>query len=333
MQCFAVSATSDATGAWHRYAYTEPNFNDYPKTGVWSDGYYTTYNMFGGKFVGGRACAYDGAAMRAGTAATEVCFQLSASYGGLLPADIDTPASLPASGSPNYIVNFGTNSLNVWKFHPNFTTPASSTFTGPTTLAVAAFTAACGGGACIPQPGTTQLLDSLADRLMYRLAYSKISGQESLVVNHTVKVGGNKRAEIDGVRWYEIRLSGGVPSIYQQGTFAPSDGSSRWMGSIARDKAGDIALGYSVSSASLDPSIRYTGRIPGDALGTMEAETSIYSGTGAQGKSLNRWGDYSNLSLDPVDGCTMWYTQEFLKTNGTFNWSTRIGSFKFPSCN
>ena len=333
LQCFAISTTSDATGTWNRYSFAEPNFNDYPKTGVWSDGYYSTYNMFNGNsFVGGRACAYDGAKMRAGAAAAEVCFQLSSSFGGLLPSDIDTPGTLPPAGSPAYVLNFGTNSLNVWKFHVDFATPSNSTFTGPTNLAVAAFTAACGGGACIPQPGTSQKLDSLADRLMYRLAYSNIGGQESLVVNHSVKVSGNKKSEVDGVRWYEVRIAGGVPSVYQQGTFAPSDGNSRWMGSAARDKVGDIALGFSVSSSSLDPSIRYTGRVPGDPLGTMEAETSLYSGTGAQQRSLNRWGDYSNLSVDPVDGCTMWYTTEFLKTNGTFNWSTRIGSFKFPSC-
>jgi hypothetical protein len=331
MQCFAVSATSDATGAWNRYAYAQPNFNDYPKIGVWPDGYYASYNMFGGSFVGARACAYESAKMRAGTSAREVCFQLSTSYGGLLPSDLDTPATPPPAGSPNYFLNFGTNSLRVWKFHVDWTTPANSTFTGPSSLAVAAFSTACGGGACVPQPGTSQKLDSLGDRLMYRLAYSNRSGQESLVVNHSVKVSGNKKTEVDGVRWYEVRISSQTPSLYQQGTFSP-DSNSRWMGSVARDKAGNIALGYSVASGSTYPSVRFTGRALGDPLGTMAAETSIYGGTGAQQRSLNRWGDYSSLSLDPVDGCTMWYTTEYLKTNGTFNWSTRIGSFKLSGC-
>ncbi len=336
MQCFAVSQTSDATGAYNLYAFTEPNFNDYPKTAVWADGYYTTYNMFSGNsFAGGRACAYNAAAMRAGTAATEVCFQLSSAYGGILPADLDwapnSTLQMPPSGSPEYVVNFGTNSLNLWKFHPNFATPASSTFTGPTKITVAAFTSACGGGACIPQPGTSQQLDSLADRLMYRLAYSNISGQESLVVNHSVKVSSAKKSETDGVRWYEIRNLSTTPTVFQQGTFSP-DSSSRWMGSIARDKAGNIAMGYSVSSGTVFPSIRFTGRISTDTLNTMEAETPVLAGNGAQGRGLNRWGDYSNMSLDPVDGCTLWYTTEYLKTNGTFNWSTWINSFKMAGC-
>jgi hypothetical protein len=335
LQCFAVSQTSDATGSWNRYAFTEPNFNDYPKIGIWSDGYYATYNMFSGNsFAGGRACAYDGAAMRAGTAAKEVCFQLSSAYGGLLPADVDTAAALPAAGSPEYFLNFGSSSLHVWKLHADFATPANSTFTGPTTLAAAAFSEACGGLACVPQPGTTQQLDSLGDRLMYRLAYSKVGTQESLVVNHSVKVSGTKKTEVDGVRWYEVRINtatGATPTVFQQGTFSP-DAASRWMGSIARDKAGNIALGYSVSSGAVRPSLRFTGRAPGDTAGTMQAETDMFDGTGSQQRGLNRWGDYSNISLDPVDGCTLWYTNEYLKANGTFNWSTWIASFKMAGC-
>lgn len=334
LQCFAVSATSDATGSWHRYAFTEPNFNDYPKIGVWSDGYYATYNMFTGTFQGARACAYDGAAMRNGTAAKEVCFQLASAYGGLLPADIDTPAALPTAGSPEYFLNFGSSSLHVWKLHADFGTPANSTFTGPATISVAAFSTACGGGACVPQPGTSQKLDSLGDRLMYRLAYSKVGTLESLVVNHSVKVSGNKKTEVDGVRWYELRLNtstGATPTLVQQGTYSP-DSASRWMGSVARDKTGNIALGYSVSSASLYPSIRFTGRASTDPLGTLQAETGLHSGTGSQQRSLNRWGDYSSISVDPIDGCTLWYTTEYLKNSGTFNWSTWIGSFKMAGC-
>jgi hypothetical protein len=335
LQCFAVSQTSDATGSWNRYAFTEPNFNDYPKIGIWSDGYYATYNMFSGNsFAGGRACAYDGAAMRAGTAAKEVCFQLSSAYGGLLPADVDTAAAQPAAGSPEYFLNFGSSSLHVWKLHADFATPANSTFTGPTTLSVAAFSEACSGLACVPQPGTTQQLDSLGDRLMYRLAYSKVGTQESLVVNHSVKVSGTKKTEVDGVRWYEVRINtatGATPTVFQQGTFSP-DAASRWMGSIARDKAGNIALGYSVSSGAVRPSLRFTGRAPGDTAGTMQAETDMFDGTGSQQRGLNRWGDYSNISLDPVDGCTLWYTNEYLKANGTFNWSTWIASFKMAGC-
>ena len=151
-------------------------------------------------------------------------------------------------------------------------------------------------------------------------------------MNHSVKTSGSKRAEVDGVRWYEIRLTSGTPSVFQQGTYAPGDGASRWMGSIAMDKVGDVAVGYSASSPTLNPSIRYTGRTPTDALGTLQAENTILTGGGSQNGNLHRWGDYSAMSVDPVDDCTFWYTNEYEKTTGSFNWSTQIASFKFPSC-
>jgi hypothetical protein len=328
-QCIAVSQTSDATGAYNVYAYRQPNFNDYPKFGVWADGYYATYNMFSGNtFVGARLCAYDRAKMLTGAPATEQCFQLSSSFGGVLPADLDGQVAPPA-GSPEYFVNFGANSLNVWKLHVDFVTPASSTLTGPTNLAVAAFSEACGGGTCIPQSGTTQQLDSLGDRLMYRLAYRRFAdGHEAMVVNHSVSPG---TGPASGVRWYELRIASGTPSVFQQGTYAV-DSNSRWMGSIAMDKVGNIGLAYSVSGSALQPSIRFTSRAPGDAAGTLRAETSIIAGTGSQTATLSRWGDYSALTVDPVDDCTFWYTTEYLKTNGTFNWSTRIASFKLAGC-
>jgi hypothetical protein len=327
LQCVAVSQTSDATGAFYRYAFPEPNFNDYPKLGVWSDGYYISFNMFNGNnFVGGRTCAFDRTAMLAGQAATQICFQLSTLYGGLLPSDLDGSTPPPA-GSPNYFVAFDTNSLDLWKFHVDFATPANSTLTGPTNIPVAAFNAACsGGGTCIPQSGTTQQLDSLADRLMYRLAYRNFGDHESLVVNHSVTAGSSV-----GIRWYELRSPGGTPTVYQQGTYAP-DSNYRWMGSIAQDKVGNIAVGYSVSSSSMHPSIRYTGRVPTDPLGTLQGETTILAGAGAQTGGLSRWGDYSAMTVDPTDDCTFFYTNEYLKANGTFNWSTQIASFKFPSC-
>ncbi len=335
LQCVAVSTTSDATGTYNRYAfsYGATQFNDYPKLGVWPDGYYVTYNIFNGNTFGGaKVCSFDRTAMIAGGPATQVCFQLSASYGGLLPSDLDGTIAPPA-GSPNFLMNFGTNSLNLWKFHVDFAAPANSSFAGPTSIPVAAFNPACGGGTCIPQSGTAQKLDSLADRLMYRLAYRHFTdGHEALVVNQSVKVSGTKRSEIDGVRWYEIRQPNGLPTVAQQGTYAPADGASRWMGSVAMDKVGDMAMGYSASSSALFPSIRFTGRAPADALGTMQAENTIVTGGGSQLANLNRWGDYSAMSVDPVDDCTFWYTTEYLKASGTFNWSTRIASFKFPGC-
>jgi hypothetical protein len=330
MQCVAVSTSSDATGTYNRYAfsYGTTQFNDYPKLGVWPDGYYISYNIFnnGNTFAGSKVCAFDRTAMLAGAAATQQCFQLSTSYGGLLPSDLDGTIAPPA-GSPNFFMNFGANSLNLWKFHVDFANSANSTFTGPTTIPVPTFSAACsGGGTCIPQSGTTQKLDSLADRLMYRLAYRNFGDHEALVVNHSVTAGSSV-----GVRWYEIRSPNGTPTVYQSGTYAP-DSNFRWMGSIAMDKVGNIALGYSVSSSTLHPSIRYTGRAPGDALGTLQAENTILTGAGSQLSGLSRWGDYSAMTVDPVDDCTFFYTNEYLKANGTFNWSTQIASFKFSSC-
>jgi len=336
LQCVAVSTTSDATGSYYRYAFPYGNtqFNDYPKLGVWPDGYYVSYNIFNGGFIfaGAKVCAFDRDYMLSGRPATQQCFQLSSSYGSLLPSDLDG-TTLPPSGSPNYFVNFGSNSLRLWKFSVNWVSPSYSTFTGPISIAVAPFVAACnGGGACIPQPSTRQKLDSLAYRLMYRLAYRNFGDHESLVVNHSVGVGKTKRKQVTSVRWYELRNPGGTPIVYQQGTLGTSDGIHRWMGSIAMDKQGNIALGYSASSSSVKPSIRYTGRLVDDPLNTMQSETVIMAGGGSQLSNLNRWGDYSSMSVDPEDDCTFWYTNEYLKGNGTFNWSTWISSFKFPGC-
>ena len=327
-QCVAVSVTSDATGSYYRYAFSMPNFNDYPKLGVWPDAYYMSFNMFSGNgsaFVGARACALDRLKMLVGSTATAQCFQLGSTFGGLLPADLDSPIP-PPPGSPDYYLNYGSDALNLWKFHVDFTTPANSTFTGPTSIPVAAFSPACGGGTCIVQPGTTQQLDSLGDRLMYRLAYRNFGPYESLVVNHSVTAGSSV-----GVRWYELRSPNApTPTLYQQGTYAP-DATYRWMGSIGMDSVGNIAVGYSASSASVFPSVRYTGRLASDPLGTLESENTIVAGGGSQ-TALSRWGDYTGISIDPVDDCTFWYTDQYLKTTGNFNWSTRVASFKFPNC-
>jgi len=326
LQCIAVSTTSDATGTYNRYSFQYNNFDDYPKMGVWSDGYYETFNMFNGNnFVGSDACAYNRTAMLNGATATQVCFQQNSSVGGLLPSDLDGTTAPPA-GSPNYMLFYGSNNLNLYKFHVDFTTPTNSTFTGPTVIPVAAFSPLCGGGTCVPQPSTNNRLDSLADRLMYRLAYRNLGTHESLVVNHSVAAGGS-----GGVRWYEIQNPSATPVLAQQGTFAP-DSNYRWMGSIAMDKSGDIAVGYSISGSSVDPSIAFTGRAASDPAGTLQAETSVVTGTGVQNGTLTRWGDYSAMQVDPVDDCTFWFTTEYMKTTGTFNWNTRIANFKFPNC-
>jgi hypothetical protein len=331
-QCVAVSTSGDPLGTYNRYAFSFGNtdFNDYPKIGIWPDGYYFTFNIFanGQSFSGAQACAYDRANMLIGGTASAQCFSTGPSFGGLLPASADglTP---PPAGAPNYLLNFDANSLNLWKFHVDFANPAASTFTGPTNLPVAPFNPMCGGfGACIAQGGTTQTLDSLADRLMYRLAYRNFGDHESLVVNHSVDAGGG----VAGVRWYELRNPSTTLSVFQQGTFAP-DGNHRWMGSAAMDKAGDIAIGFSSSSSSSFPDIRYSGRLVDDELGTMtQGEAVLFPGGGSQDGGLSRWGDYSSLVVDPTNDCTFWFTTEYLAQSGSFNWHTRIGSFTFPSC-
>ena len=257
-QCVAVSTSSDATGSYRRFAYQFTAFNDYPKAGVWPDGYYISFNMFnasGTAFLGGRACVLDRNQMvtASGTPGPIQCFQLSTSFGGLLPSDQDGALNPPA-GSPNYFVAFGTNVLQLWKFHVDWATPANSTFAGPTNIGVTAFNEACGGGTCIPQPSTTQPLDSLGDRLMYRLAYRNFGTHESLVTNHSVTAGSPS-----GVRWYEVRNPNGTPSLHQQGTYSP-DTTSRWMGSIAMDQQGNMLLGYSASSSSVRPAAPRWGK-------------------------------------------------------------------------
>ena len=331
-QCVAVSQTSDATGGYNLYAFNYPQFNDYPKMGVWSDGYYVTFNMFTSTFQGARVCAYDRAKMLDGLSATQQCFQLSSSYASLLPADIDGTTAPPA-GSPNYLVNRLSTALGLWKFKVDWSNSANTTLTGPTMIPVAAYDAACRGGACIPQPNTSQKLDSLADRLMFRLAYRNIGGVERMVVNHSVQVNQTSKRNSGNaaVRWYEIRNMSTTPSVYQQSSYGP-DTNFRWMGSAATDKQGNMALGYSVSSSSVKPSLAIATRLAGDATGTLSSETTIIAGAGSQLSNLSRWGDYTHMSVDPVDDCTFWYTGQYLKADGIFNWSTRIASFKIASC-
>jgi hypothetical protein len=324
-QCVAVSTTSDATGTYNRYAFSFGNsdYSDYPKLGVWPDAYYMSFNTFldGNAFIGADACALDRNSMLAGNSATIICFQQPSTVASLLPSDMDGTIQ-PAAGEPAFYMNFGKNVIQLWSFHVDFTAPANSSFTGPTVLPVASFTARC-LHSCVKQPGTTQLLDALGDRPMYRLAYRQFpDGVESLTFNHSISTG---------VRWYEIRSPNGTPTVYQQGTFSPNS-NTRWMGSMAMDQSGDMALGYSLSSTSVYPSIYFTGRVATDTLGTMEGEQLIMAGSGSQTGGQNRWGDYSAMSVDPADDCTFWYTQEYIPSTGSFNWNTRISNFIFPNC-
>jgi uncharacterized repeat protein (TIGR01451 family) len=345
--CIAVSTTDDPTGAWYRYAYQwtngagQPVMNDYPKFGVWPDGYYMTVNQFAAgslSWAGAGVAVFERDRMLQGLGAQMVKFDLygvNPAFGGMLPSDLDGP-TLPPIGAPNIFAEVDdgaalppNDALRLWQFHVDWTNPLSSTFgvngQPSAALAVAAFNPL---GAGIPQPGTGQTLDTLADRLMYRLAYRNFGDHAALVVNHTVDAGASRA----GVRWYEVRDPHGSPVIYQQGTYAPADGLYRWMGSIAQDHNGNAALGYSVSSSTVYPSIRYAGRLSSDPLGEMsQGEAEIIAGAGSQ-TGHYRWGDYSMMGIDPTDDCTFWYTQEYVQTTGSNTWRTHIGAFKFPSC-
>ncbi len=330
-ECVAVSVSGDPTGAYYRYffQFSTTIFYDYPKLGVWPDGYYLSANRFNGTtYAGASAIALDRSKMLNGQAATYQEFQTTTTYGTLLPADHDGRLSPPA-GTPDFFAEVNSTALHVWRFHVDWSTPANSTFSGPTTLAIAAWNQLCAGTRnCIPQPGTTQKVDGLGDRLMHRLVYRNFGSYETLLVNHTVDVGGGQA----GVRWYEVRDPNGSPSVFQQGTYAP-DATNRWMGSIAMDGAGNVALGYSVSSGTVYPGIRYTGRLVTDPLNSLpQGETTLIAGSGSQTGTGARWGDYANMAIDPVDDCTFWFTTEYIQTTGTAPWQTRVGSFKYPSC-
>lgn len=336
-QCIAISKTPDpVAGGWWLYDFpTGGVSNDYPKFGVWPDAYYMgSQRGYGGAFSAD-AWAFNRTRMLAGLPATFQRFNQSGQF--LLPSDLDGWTPPPAS-APNVFGRLvdgaefgGADRLELYAFHVDWANPALSTFTALPALPVAAFDRNfCGTYnllvACTPQPGTAQKLETLSAWLMYRLQYRNRGSHETLVVNHTVDVGGDHA----GIRWYELRKGAGAWSIFQQGTYAP-DAHHRWMGSLAMDHSGNMALGYSISSGVVQPSIRYTGRLATDPLGTTpQGETVIIAGAAPQTHSF-RWGDYSSMSVDPTDDCTFWYTQEYV-TNSAARWRTRIASFKFPSC-
>ena len=353
-QCVAVSATPDPTGPWYRYdfLFSSTALNDYPKFGVWPDGYYLAVNQFVGTnprvFAGQGVMALQRDKMLLGLPAQTVFFDLfgvNPNYGGAQPSDLDGPV-LPPPGAPDVFVEvdddaFGWTSvdrLSLWNFHVDWASPSSSTFgVGGDPDQVIDLSAAgyafdsnmCGySSSCIPQLGTTRKIDALSDRLMYRVVYRNWPDHESLTLNHTVDVDGADHA---GVRWYELARAGGPWGIRQAGTYAP-DGLHRFMASAAMDGSGDFAIGYSVSHGTLSPTVRYAGRVSGDPPGLLtRSETTLVPGAGVQ-TGLSRWGDYSMLSVDPVDDCTFWYTQEYYGTTTADGWSTRVGSFRFPEC-
>ncbi|CAN5595963.1 hypothetical protein BH18VER2_BH18VER2_05710 [soil metagenome] len=336
-ECIAVSTTSDATGSYYRYGFhLGSNFFDYPHLGVWPDAYYMSMNVFnsaGTAYLGPQAFAFDRSAMLTGAPSSFVSpgGALGSSVAPFLPADLDG-SILPTAGAPNTFVGFPSGGqYTTYHFHADFATPSNSTFTTFATPPAAAFTSLCPSTrSCVPESGVTSnnRLDGIGDRLMFRLAYRKFSdGHESVVGNFSVSAGG-----VAGIRWFELRgVTAGPVTVFQESTYQP-DTNWRWMGSAAMDGQGNLAIGYSASSGSIFPQLRYAGRLAGDPINTLaQGEAHLFDGTGSQTGTGNRWGDYSALTVDPVDDATFWYTNEYYSSTGTFNWRTRIGSFKLAS--
>jgi hypothetical protein len=255
-QCLAVSTGPDPTGTYHRYAFSFNKMNDYPKLGVWPDGYYLAINQFAagsGLWAGQGVAVFERDKMLAGQAARMIYFDKvsDASLGGMLPSDLDGQA--PPAGAPNVFMQFddSPDQLQLWEFHADWVNTRQSTFSRKALLSTAAFDSAmCNySRSCIPQPGTSARLDAISDRLMYRLQYRNFGSYDAWVVNHTVDVDGTDRG---GVRWYEVRKNGTAYGIFQQGTYSP-DSVDRWMASAAMDKAGNIALAFNASSAVYSP--------------------------------------------------------------------------------
>jgi hypothetical protein len=341
VECMAISTTGDATGTYNRYAWTISNvkLQDYPKLAVWPDGYYMSSNQFdsSGNRAGAGAIAFERSQMLLGQPAQARYFDLVSvqpNLWGMLPADVDGAAP-PAGASDPYVVlsdsaNDANDHLEVWRFHVDWTLGGGSTFTRSVQLAPAVFnTNLCNGGPCVPQPNTTQKLDPVAGgQLMNRLQYRNFGGYETLVSNATVDAG----SDVAGIRWFELRDSGAGWTIRQQSTYKPADGNHRFSGSAAMDRLGDIALGFSVSgsvSPAGSPSIAYVVRAAADTLGQLGTEVILQAGVNQLGSA--RWGDYSNMTVDPVDDCTFWFTHEFYGATGS--WRTRIASFRLPGCN
>jgi hypothetical protein len=280
--------------------------------------------------------------MIAGATTTRIGFSLGGPFGsriglGLLAADVDgttqpdATAAIPIIGiqDDNQSGDAEFDGVNIFELVPNYSIPATSTLTHKLTLSTATFdtTRPC-IDFCLPQPTVAQELDFLGiDRPLHRLAYRNFGTYESMVMNWNV----GAKATVAGVRWTEIRRTGISYSIYQQGTYSP-DNTHRWMGSIAQDKFGNIALGYSVTSASVFPGIRYTGRVPTDPLGIMSVpETVLKNGFGSQSGS-ELWSLHSSMNVDPTDDCTFWYVNQYYATTSDDGWQTRISSLRLPGC-
>ncbi|HEX9629487.1 MAG TPA: carboxypeptidase-like regulatory domain-containing protein, partial [Pyrinomonadaceae bacterium] len=366
-QCVAVSKNGDPGGVYFTYDFQTPGneFPDYGKFGVWPDGYYMTVNQFtnGGPFNGVGVYALDRQKMLVGDPTAIFIYfneNLAAhpeGFNSTLPSDQDGLEAPPA-GAPNvfaYLISdefenppFNTDAMRLFNFHADFVTPANSTFTErpESPVPVAAYDPRNPPGRSEvkePAPAVgTDSLDSIPYHLMYRLQYRNRGGIETLVSSTTVNVSGvnptDRTLYQAGVRYFQLqKASPGAPYLlYDNATFSPDAGNpatglNRWLPSAAIDHAGNLAVSYSISSTSVFPSIAYAGR-DFNALGGLAGETHMFDGTASQLGSGNRWGDYQSLQVDPSDDCTFWTTNQYYNTNSSFNWRTRIGRFKFPTC-
>lgn len=346
-QCFAVSMTNDpVAGGWWFYAVrtddaTHPWLHDYEKLGVWPDGIYMAANGFtfpAGTFSGTEAWAFNRSDMESGAPLRAFVAYIVNTLDPftMIPSNVrgNTPGSQPPAGTPNYFVSESQTAFafEVRKFQVN-STWTNATFSGPTNVSQSTYVVP--GQNIIPQPGPVTTLDSLGDRLMQKVQYRKVGSAESLWVTHTFR---SSNSGPTGSQWAQINVTGGTIATtpVQQQKYDPADGLYRWMSSIAADNTGNAALGYSASNATTNPSIRYSGRLTTDPLNSLpQTETILQAGGGAQTNNCNnapchRWGDYSEMSVDPVDDCTFWYTNEYYAVDGG-NWNTRIGSFRFSS--
>jgi hypothetical protein len=291
------------------------SLNDYPKIASGPDGLYLTSNMFFHfqSFTGAEVWAFNRASLGKATLDAQTV-RTSSAYGSLLAAN---SYAKTASKGPEYLTSLeSSTTIGLWKYKVNWKHPAKSTFTQtPKLITVDSYQTA---GSVAEKGGSA--LDSLSDRPMYQLQKAT---DGTLWFDHSVQVGTQA-----GVRWYQ--LDPAAAKILQQSTYAPKDGLSRWMGSLAVDKKGNMAVGYSTSSSTAYPSINYASRKAGDKKNKLTGEGNIVKGAGSQ-SGISRWGDYSQMSIDPSNGCTFWYTQEYYLVTG-IDWQTRIASFTFPNC-
>lgn len=324
---------------WYTYRFNSGTFPDYPKFSVWSDGYYITANKNSGSAgTSDVVFAIERDLMLIGDEnAQMVGFPLTdiVTNGFYSPLGFNANGStMPDPGNAPIVYmqddswsGVSEDHLKIWSVNVDWVTPANSTISSPQIVTTAAFDGLFDGGSFsnLPQSSGPDI-DALQATIMYMAQYRRFSGFNSVVFNFVVDLDGND--DYAGIRWYELRQdSDGEPwTIFQEGTYAQPDGHSAFSGSMAMDRFGNIGLGYTVVSTTQVPSIRYTGRLKNDPLGEMTLEEDILA-AGAQNDPSSRYGDYSQMTIDPSDDKTFWHTGEYF-SSGRKN---IVGAFKLAS--